>query len=108
MPLYFQDAVLERYGQSVEQALGPHAGRFASYPLDDPTQTTQRNQLLQPLYSTGMFALQIAAWPYNLLMDPPWEPHYDLGYYRPGDPIPPDTYYLPKTGLGPPLHGGHY
>ncbi len=107
MPLYFQDAVLERYGQNVEQALGP-AGRCFSYPLDDPRQSTQRMQLLQPLYSAGLFALQIAALPYNVVVDPPWESHYDLGFFRPGDPVPPDLYYLPTTGLGPPLHGKRY
>ncbi len=107
MPLYFQDAVLERYGQSVEQAMGP-AGRYFSYPLDDPTQSNQRMQILQPFYSAGMFALQVAALPYNMVMDPPWEAHYQLGYFRPGDPTPPDLYYLPTTGIGPPLHGKRY
>jgi hypothetical protein len=107
MPLYFQDATLERYGQGVEQALGP-AGRFFSYPLDDPRQSNQRNQLLQPMYSAGLFISQIALLPYNLIMDPPWEAEYDLGYYRPGDRIPADTYYLPRTGIGPPLRGRAY
>jgi hypothetical protein len=107
-PLYFQDAVLERYGQGVEQATGPHVGRFLSYPLDDPRQSTQRNQIAQPFYSAGIFAAQIAMWPWNMIMDPPWEAQYDLGYYRPGDPIPPDTYYLPKLGTGPPLRGRKY
>jgi hypothetical protein len=107
MPLYFQDAVLERYGQGVEQAIGPN-GRYFSYPLDDPRQTNQRNQLLQPVFSAGLFLGQIAMLPYNMLMDPPWEAEYDLGYYRPGDKIPADTYYLPKTGVGPPLQGPRY
>ena len=107
MPLYFQDAVLERYGQGVEQALG-NEGRYFSFPLDDPRQSNQRNQLLQPLFSTGLFLTQIAALPYNLIVDPPWEAEYDLGYYRPGDRTPPDTYYLPTTGVGPPLRGRRY
>ncbi|AGA31572.1 hypothetical protein [Singulisphaera acidiphila] len=107
MPLYFQDAALERYGQTVEQAVGP-AGRFLSYPVDDPKQSIQRNQIFQPIASMGIFAAQIALLPYNLIMDPPWEAEYDLGYYRPGDRIPPDTYYLPLTGVGPPLHGKRY
>jgi hypothetical protein len=107
LPLYFQDPVLERYGHSVEQFVGP-VGRYLSYPLDDPTQSTQRNQIIQPFFSAGLFALQIAAWPYNLIMDPPWESQYDLGYYRPGDPIPTDTYWLPLHGYGPPLHGSKY
>ncbi len=106
-PLYFQDAVLERYGQGVEQSLGP-VGRFFSYPLDDPTQSKQRNQILQPFYSIGLFASQIALLPYNLVVDPPWEGEWDLGYYRPGDRIPPDTYYLPLHGVGPPLRGRRY
>jgi hypothetical protein len=108
MPLYFQDAVLERYGQSAEQALGPRWGRFFTYPLDDPRESTQRNQILQPFYSIGKFASQIVVLPYNLVMDPPWEAQYDLGYYRPGDRIPPDSIYLPKTGIGPPLHSRSY
>jgi hypothetical protein len=107
LPLYFQDPVLERYGHSVEQFLGP-VGRYFTYPLDDPTQSTQRNQILQPFFSAGLFALQVAALPYNLIMDPPWEAQYDLGYYRPGDNIPTDTYWLPLHGYGPPLRGSNY
>jgi hypothetical protein len=107
LPLYFQDPVLERYGHSIEQFAGP-IGRYLSYPVDDPTQSTQRNQIFQPLFSWGLFGLQIIAWPYNLVMDPPWEAQYDLGYYRPGDNIPTDLYWLPLHGYGPPLHGRSY
>jgi hypothetical protein len=107
LPLYFQDPVLERYGHPVEQFVGP-VGRFLSYPVDDPKQSTQRNQIVQPWFSAGLFALQIAAWPYNAIMDPPWEAQYDLGYYRPGDVIPVDTYWLPLHGYGPPLRGDRY
>jgi hypothetical protein len=107
MPLYFQDPMLERYGHSVEQFLGP-AGRYFAYPVDDPNQSTQRNQILQPVFSAGLFAFQILAWPYNLVMDPPWEAQYDLGYWRPGDKIPTDLYYLPLHGTGPPLQGRKY
>jgi len=107
LPLYFQDPVLERYGHSVENFVGP-MGRFLTYPVDDPTQSTQRNQILQPFFSAGLFALQIAAWPYNIIVDPPWEAQYDLGYYRPGDNIPTDTYWLPLHGYGPPLRGSNY
>jgi len=107
LPLYFQDPVLERYGHSVEQFVGP-VGRYLTYPVDDPTQSIQRNQIIQPFFSVGLFALQIAALPYNVIMDPPWEAQYDLGYYRPGDNIPTDTYWLPLHGYGPPLHGSSY
>ncbi|GAC1465993.1 MAG: hypothetical protein NVSMB9_06100 [Isosphaeraceae bacterium] len=107
LPLYFQDATLERYGYSFEQRLGP-TGRFLSYPLDSPRQSKQRNQLAQPFFSAGLFAAQIALLPYNLIMDPPWEAEYDLGYYRPGDRVPTDVYYLPLTGVGPPLQGKNY
>jgi hypothetical protein len=107
LPLYFQDPVLERYGHSVEQFFGP-VGRYLTYPLDDPTQSTQRNQILQPFFSAGLFAFQIAALPYNVIMDPPWEAQYDLGYYRPGDKVPTDTYWLPLHGYGPPLRGSNY
>jgi hypothetical protein len=107
MPLYFQDAALERYGYSMEQRFGT-AGRFLSVPIDDPRQSKQRNQIIQPVFSIGLFAAQIALLPYNLVMDPPWEAEYDLGYYRPGDRVPTDVYYLPMTGVGPPLHGKNY
>lgn len=107
LPLYFQDPVLERYGHSVEQFVGP-LGRFLTYPVDDPTQSTQRNQMVQPWFSAGLMGLQIITWPYNLVMDPPWEAQYDLGYYRPGDNIPTDTYWLPLHGYGPPLRGSSY
>jgi hypothetical protein len=107
LPLYFQDPVLERYGHSVEQFLGP-IGQYLTYPVDDPTQSTQRNQMLQPWFSAGLMGLQIIAWPYNLIMDPPWEAQYDLGYYRPGDNIPTDIYWLPLHGYGPPLRGSNY
>ncbi len=107
LPLYFQDASLERYGHSAEQFFGP-AGRYMSYPLDDPKESNQRSQILQPFMSFGLFITQIAALPYNVVMDPPWEAEYDLGYYRPGDRVPTDVYYLPVTGVGPPLRGANY
>ena len=106
-PLYFQDPVLERYGQSVEQKLGP-IGRFLSYPLDDPTQSQQRNQIAQPFFSGALMAAQIVTWPYKAIVDPPGEAEYDLGYYRPGDLVPPDLIYVPVHGVGPPGRGKHY
>jgi len=107
MILYFQDPTLERYGQGVEQALGTR-GRYFSYPLDDPKQSNQRNQILQPFYSIGKFCFQVGTLPYKLVVDPPWEAEYDLGYYRPGDKIPKDTIMMTPTGVGPPLKGRNY
>jgi hypothetical protein len=107
MPLYFQDPMLERYGHSVEQYFGP-LGRYMAYPVDDHTQTTQRNQMVQPFFSVGLFAWQILTLPYALVVDPPWEAQYDLGYWRPGDKIPTDLYYQPLHGTGPPLTGRNY
>lgn len=95
--LYFQDPVLERYGQSMEAKLG-RVGEYLSYPLDKPSQTNQRGQIAQPFFSFGLFGVQMATLPYRLIVNPPWEHQYDLGYYRPGDPVPPDLYYFP---LGP-------
>ena len=43
-----------------------------------------------------------------MVVDPPWEAEFDLGYHRPGDRIPPDTMYLPVYGVGPPLRGRNY
>jgi hypothetical protein len=107
MTLYFQDPVLERYGQGVEQALGP-VGRYFSYPLDDPRQSNQRNQILQPFYSIGKFCFQVGTLPYKVFFDPPWEAEYDLGYYRPGDRIPADTIYITPYGVGPAGKGRNY
>ncbi len=107
MPLYFQDAALERYGHSVENFFGT-SGRFLTYPIDDPSQSKQRFQILQPAFSAGLMAFQVGMLPYNLIVDPPWEAEYDLGYYRPGDRVPTDVFYLPYTGVGPPLHGKNY
>ena len=84
MPLYFQNTMLERYGHSAETYFGP-AGRYLTYPVDDPRQSTQRNQIIQPAFSVGLFAWQIITLPYALIMDPPWEAQYDVGYWRPGD-----------------------
>lgn len=107
LPLYFQNATLERYGYSMEQRFG-RLGRFMSIPLDDPRQSKQRNQIVQPFFSIGLFAAQIALLPYNMIMDPPWEAEYDLGYYRPGDRVPSDITYFPLAGVGPPLRGMNY
>ena len=57
MPLYFQDASLERYGHSVEQFFGPLG------PVPDATRSTtrrqskQRFQILQPAFSAGLYRL---------------------------------------------------
>jgi hypothetical protein len=107
LPLYFQDPMLERYGHSVETYFGP-AGRYMTYPVDKPTESTQRNQMVQPFFSAGLFAWHIITWPYALIVDPPWEAQYDLGYWRPGDRIPTDLYYQPLHGTGPPLRGRQY
>ena len=56
MPLYFQDPMLERYGHSVEQYFGP-LGRYMAYPVDHHTETTQRQQMVQPFFSVGLFCL---------------------------------------------------
>src|SRR5262249_10521605 len=106
-PLYFQDACLERYGHSFEQFFGP-AGRFMTYPIDDPRQSNQRNQIVQPFFSAGLVALQSALLPINCRLVASREPEYDLGYWRPGDRIPTDVIYLPLTGVGPPLRGKNY
>jgi hypothetical protein len=106
-PLYFQDVTLERYGYGVEQRFGT-LGRFMSYPIDDPKQSKQRNQIAQPFLSIGRFAFQVGIWPFRMLVDPPWESEYDLGFYRPGDRVPTDVIYCPPLGVGPPFTANHY
>jgi hypothetical protein len=64
-PLYFEDWNLERYGYS------PRGLR-----------------IVQPLVSAGRFYLTIFTLPYQMVVHPPREPVYSLGYYRPGSPAP--------------------
>lgn len=106
-PLYFQDPSLERYGISVEQRMG-RGGRKLTYPIDDPKESKLRNQIATPFFSSGLFALQIATWPFRAIADPPWESTYDLGYYRPGDLVPEDTVVIPWKGVGPLFRGNGY
>ena len=62
-PLYFEDVNLERY------ALTHH-------------------ELLQPFISIGKFSVQLAGLPYQMVIDPPRNCRYALGYYRPGECTP--------------------
>ncbi|MSR57127.1 MAG: hypothetical protein EXS05_05595 [Planctomycetaceae bacterium] len=69
-PLYFEDFALERYGHT-------------------------RHYLLQPPLSVGLFAAQFLGLPYQMAIDPPWCKRYALGYYRPGQYVPPRYYQVP-------------
>ena len=69
-PLYFEDPLLERYGQ-----VG-----FAPW---------------QPATSAVRFAGTIPALPYKFGLDPPWKPVYSLGHYRPGSSVPELRYGFP-------------
>ena len=62
-PLYFEEVNLERYG-------------YGCHPL------------LQPAVSSAHFFLTIPAMPYKMVVHPPRECIYTLGYYRPGDCVP--------------------
>lgn len=62
-PLYFEDAPLERYGQTIH-----------------PT--------LQPVFSAARFFFSVSALPYKMTLDPPNKFQYTLGYYRPGSHAP--------------------
>ncbi|MDM4018388.1 hypothetical protein [Roseiconus lacunae] len=62
-PLYFEDRMLERHGQS----------RFPH---------------LQPFVSAARFASQTALLPYLSAISPPDECQYSLGYYRAGSCVP--------------------
>jgi len=64
-PLYFEDWNLERYGYSPKGL-----------------------RLLQPIVSAGRFYLTVFTLPYQIVVHPPREPVYSLGYYRPGSPAP--------------------
>ncbi|MBM4091391.1 MAG: hypothetical protein FJ276_18495 [Planctomycetes bacterium] len=62
-PLYFEDAMLERYGQ-------------------------QCHPLIQPVASGSRFFLTFPALPYLLAVDPPRPAISTLGSFRPGTPAP--------------------
>ncbi|MCA9119836.1 MAG: hypothetical protein H6822_01270 [Planctomycetaceae bacterium] len=70
-PAYFDDPVLERYGQT------------------SPA-------LLQPWLSGVHFFGQFPLMPYKILVDRPFEKIYSLGYYRPGSPMPCVARRLPR------------
>lgn len=62
-PLYFEDAPLERYGQTV-------------------------SPIAQPFISGARFFATIPILPYKMALDRPLEVKYLLGYYRPGSCAP--------------------
>ena len=62
-PLYFEDAPLERYGQTV-------------------------SPWLQPAISAAKFYGTIPLLPYTMALNPPLEHVFTLGYYRPGSCAP--------------------
>lgn len=77
-PLYFEDPVLERYGQ------------------------VHIHDAVQPLYSAARFAVQFAGLPYQMALQPVHERVYPLGYFRPGDAAPELIYQPPlnaRAGL---------
>ncbi len=69
-PLYFEEVNLERYGYGCRPCL-------------------------QPLASGAHFFLTVPALPYKMVVNPPRECVYTLGYYRPGDRVPWQRNYLP-------------
>jgi hypothetical protein len=70
-PAYFDDPVLERYGQT-------------------------RSALVQPWLSGVHFFGQFPLMPYKMAVDRPFERVYTLGYQRPGSPMPCVARRLPR------------
>jgi hypothetical protein len=70
-PAYFDDPLLERYGQT-------------------------RHPLVQPWLSGVHFFGQFPLMPYKIVVDRPFDKIYTLGYYRPGSPMPCVTRRLPR------------
>ena len=62
-PLYFEDAMLERHGQT-------------------------RHPLIQPVVSGTRFFLTFPALPYAAVVDSPWPARSVLGHFRPGSGAP--------------------
>jgi len=69
-PLYFEDAPLERYGQSICPPL-------------------------QPVISGARFFSGVLMLPYKMALDPPNRCQYTLGYFRPGSCAPPVRQRVP-------------
>ena len=69
-PLYFEEVNLERYGYGCRPCV-------------------------QPLVSGAHFFLTVPALPYKMVVNPPRECVYTLGYYRPGDRVPWQRNFLP-------------
>lgn len=82
-PLYFEDVVLERYGQQ--------------YPCG-----------IQPFVSIARFGVQGIGLPYQMAIDPVWQDIYALGYYRPGDNAPELLYQVPFNMKAAAAAGGVY
>ena len=70
-PAYFDDPLLERYGQT-------------------------RHPLVQPWLSGVHFFGQFPLMPYKIVVDRPFEKVYTLGYHRPGSPMPCMARRLPR------------
>ena len=70
-PAYFDDPVLERYGQT-------------------------HRRLVQPWLSGAHFFAQFPLMPYKILVDRPHDKVYTLGYHRPGSPMPCVARRLPR------------
>jgi hypothetical protein len=70
IPLYFEDAGLERYGHT-------------------------RHPLIQPFFSVGLMGVQLIGLPYQMTIDPVAKRRYTLGWYRPGECVTPMYYQIP-------------
>ena len=71
-PLYFEEVNLERHGY------GPRGFR-----------------VVQPVISGAHFFATVPTLPYQMATNPPRQPVYTLGHYRPGSPVPYRTQYPP-------------
>jgi hypothetical protein len=83
-PLYFEDPVLERYGQ------------------------VHLHDAVQPFYSVARFGGQLIGLPYQMALCPPHDRVYPLGYYRPGDPAPRLIYQPPLNAKAGAVSAGVY
>ncbi len=80
-PLYFEDAVLERYGHTY-------------------------HPVVQPVVSVAKFGSQLVMLPYQMTLDPVDRPMYSLGWYRPGDCAPKLRYQPPLNGQAAAVEAG--
>lgn len=96
LPLFFEEPNLERLGYTQRIFVD-----ICGYETDPVVA-----EYLQPVISGAKFFGNALTIPYNLGVQPCWEPIYTLGVDRPGSPVPYRKYKIPLSVTGAILEAG--